>query len=77
MNHQQSCVISPNEILKKLVTVKEVVFTQFRSLFETKRCMTCSKKLNLKRLCSSAYQKEPLSSLPSTSSELRYLKIYF
>ena len=33
-NHQRSCLVSPKEILRKLVTVKQAVFTQFRFLFE-------------------------------------------
>ena len=36
---QQRCLVFPNEILRKLVTVKQVIFTQFKFLFETERCM--------------------------------------
>ena len=71
-NHQQSRIVSPNEILRKLVTVKQAVFTQFRFLFETKTCMTFLEKLTRAWSCSF----EPPSSLPSTSSELNCLKIY-
>ena len=47
-NYQQSCLISPNEILGKLVTVKQVVFNESRFLLETERCMTFSEKTYFK-----------------------------
>ena len=40
MNRQKSCLVSSNEILTKLVTVKQGIFNQFRFLFEAERCMT-------------------------------------
>ena len=40
MNRQKNCLVSSNEILTKLVTVKQGIFNQFRFLFEAERCMT-------------------------------------
>ena len=65
----------------------QIVSTDFRFLFETKRCMIFfggeggggggRGGLTLRWFCSFVYQEEYPSSLPSTSSVLNYLKICF
>ena len=75
-NHQQSCLVSPNQILRKLATVRQAAFTQFRILFETKMCMTLFEKLTPSWSCKFLYSEEPPLSLPSTPSDLSCLNIY-
>ena len=60
----------------ELVTVKQVVFIQFRFFLETKICMTFLEKLTLSYLCGFVYQEESPLSLLSTCSELSCPKIY-
>ena len=53
--------------MRKLVTVKQVGFTQFRFSFQTERWMAFLEKLTLRWSCSFTHQKEPsiISSLYS------------